>query len=121
MRSAMIGLCSSPFLLLSGERFMWDWCTWRGPREHCGAPYDRPADQDSYVPGMYFCVKKEFLLQHPLDERLTWGEGEDIEWSSRICDHWKYLFNPKAVVRSLKIKQQGVPGIINYVRPSCNR
>lgn len=96
-------VCSSPFLLPNGSRW-WDWCTWRGPGGHSWAPYDKPADQDNYVPGMYFCVKKAFLLQYPLDERLVWMQGEDIEWSSRICDRWKYVFNPKSIARSLKMK-----------------
>ena len=97
-------VCSSPVVMPTCERFNWDWCTWRGPRGHCSAPYDRPVDQDNYVPGMYFCVKKEFLLQYPFDEKLSWMCGEDIEWSSRICNYWNYVFNPNAVVKTLKMK-----------------
>jgi hypothetical protein len=96
-------VCSNPFLTPDGNRWA-DWVTWRGPRGHTCNPYDMPADRDFYVPGMYFCVKREFLLQYPLDERLIWGGEEDVEWSSRICDHWHYVFNPKSIALSLKQK-----------------
>ena len=53
-----------------------------------------------WISGAFMLLRKKY----PFDERLVWMQGEDIEWSSRICDHWKYLFNPKAIVRSLKMK-----------------
>jgi len=57
-----------------------------------------------YISGTYFCVKKKFFLKFPLNERLFWGEGEDVEWSLRIRKVTKFKMNSKSVVKYLKLK-----------------
>ena len=39
----------------------------------------------------------------PLNEELTWGEGEDVEWSKRVEEH-NFTFNPYSTVKLLKYK-----------------
>ena len=49
-----------------------------------------------YVPGNFFVVKKEFILNNPLDLTRGWCDGEDIEWSKRIfggVDNSEWLRN----------------------------
>ena len=32
-------------------------------------------------------------MQNPLNEKLFWGEGEDIEWSKRVRQKTEFKFN----------------------------
>jgi len=84
----------------------WDWCTWNHPEfKHNNVDYTLSATEHHYVPGTSFCVKRDYFLKHPLDERRVWGEGEDIEWSHRICKHdWKYKINLDTSFNFLKQK-----------------
>ena len=59
-------------------------------------PYDYYNPQGMYVPGNFFVVKKEFILNNPLDLTRGWCDGEDIEWSKRIfggIDNSEWLRN----------------------------
>ena len=47
-------------------------------------PYDYTNIHGMYVPGNFWISKKEFMLKNLLDETLSWGESEDIEWSKRV-------------------------------------
>jgi hypothetical protein len=60
--------------------------------------------RNTYVSGTYFVVKKNFLLDYPLDNERKWGEGEDVEWSYRVNQFWNYKVNPKSEVFFLKDK-----------------
>lgn len=57
-----------------------------------------------YCSGGWYCVKKSFALDNPLDERLMWAEAEDVEWSRRCRDRWNYRINTDTWVQSLKQK-----------------
>jgi hypothetical protein len=57
-----------------------------------------------YVSGTYWCAKKSFMLAHPLDERRVWGQGEDVEWSTRCRNLWNYRMNRQSSVRFFKEK-----------------
>jgi hypothetical protein len=57
-----------------------------------------------YISGSYFCIKKDFALKHPLNERLSWGQAEDVEWSYRVRNIWNYKFNKYSTVQFLKDK-----------------
>jgi hypothetical protein len=53
-----------------------------------------PWDIDCFIPympiqGAYWVAKKYVMLEQPLDERLIFGDSEDIEWSSRVVPGWK--------------------------------
>lgn len=100
-------VCMNPIHDPKGNRFR-DWVTWN-PRTW--VPYDNDKHiRSMYVSGSYFCVKKKFLLANPLDERLGWAEGEDVEWSERLCSKWNYKCNSKALVRLMKDKLTHMQG-----------
>ncbi len=67
---------------------------------------DRSCLNDMYVSGGYWCAKRKFMLDNPLDEELCWGEGEDVEWSERVRqkNKWKYCCNWRSKNLLLKIK-----------------
>jgi hypothetical protein len=56
-----------------------------------------------YISGNYFLVKKSFILSNPLNEDLTWGMSEDVEWSLRIRDTAVIKCNGKSIVKHNKI------------------
>jgi hypothetical protein len=74
--------------------------SWSGS---CLMPYDITTDY-MYIPGMYFCVKRNFFLKYPLNKKLFWGEGEDIEWSLRIRALTRFVINTNASVTYVKQK-----------------
>jgi hypothetical protein len=88
-----------------------DWTCWNHPLiasgkgrvEACLMPYDTYT-RHMYVSGTYFCVKKKFFVQNPLDEHLFWGEGEDVEWSLRVREKTRLRMNVQSEVRYLKLK-----------------
>jgi hypothetical protein len=60
-----------------------------------------------YYPGFYFCVKKDTLLETPLDESIVWGQGEDVRWSRELYARYgsaAFKFNPHSQVCFLKQK-----------------
>lgn len=96
---------------LDGTRFR-DWVSWYDGQEEKTVQFLRYDDvniDSMYVSGSYFCVKKNFLLQHPFNENLTWGEGEDVEWSKRIRGFWSYKMNMLSTVKMLKLKHKWPP------------
>jgi len=92
-------VCMNKISNFDGSRFR-DWTYW--PPEH--AKYDSKDTEKMYVSGTYFCTKKGFFSENPLDERLRWGEGEDVEWSLRVRDFWDYKMNVNSAVKFLKNK-----------------
>lgn len=67
-------------------------------------PYDYTKTQYMYVSGAYWVAKKDFMLAHPLNEDLHWGQGEDVEWSYRAREEWQYKMNINSIVRFNKAK-----------------
>jgi hypothetical protein len=66
-----------------------DWVLWDDPiYAETGNPAALPPyDYESeyyYVNGTLMVVDRQFFLSNPLDPKLFWGEGEDVEWSCRI-------------------------------------
>lgn len=101
-----------------------DWMCWNHPRiatgkgriEACLMPYDSYT-RYMYISGTYFCVKRDFFLLYPLNERLFWGEGEDVEWSLRVRDRTRFRMNTKASVQYLKLKSlDEAPYCADWVR-----
>ncbi len=89
-----------------------DWMAWdhpdvaKGQKGGVGAcliPYDKYTKY-MYISGTYFCVKRDFFLENPLDEKLFWGEGEDVEWSMRVRQKTQFKMNINSVVKYLKLK-----------------
>jgi len=90
-----------------GQRFR-DWITWPEWCEENDIIFldynDDSRTEQMYISGTYFCVKKKFLLEHPLDESRGWGQGEDVEWASRVRKIWNYKCNDTSKVGLLKQK-----------------
>lgn len=64
-----------------------------------GLPYNvDDLSHIQYVPGGFFLVKTQVLLDHPFDETLVWGMslGEDVEWSRRLR-HAGIRFTPNSL------------------------
>lgn len=57
-----------------------------------------------YVSGSAMIVRRSFLIDHPLDEALGWGEGEDIRWSLDVRKNWRYKLFPNLCLQSTKQK-----------------
>ena len=90
-------LCLNPVCMQDGRREYTDWVTWDHPRfgRHASLNYnDEIHTKHQYFSGGYFVVKKSFFLENPLNEELTSHQSEDVEWSLRIRDHAKVIFNP---------------------------
>ncbi len=81
-----------------------DWMVFDYPIIGTGLiPYNKYSKY-MYISGTYFCVKKDFFLDNQLDEKLFWGEGEDVEWSKRIRDKIEFKMNTFSTVKYLKMK-----------------
>lgn len=98
-------VCMNCIRTIDGDRFR-DWILstawWGGPEFY---PYDDcTRTKEMYISGSYWCAKKKFMLDNPLDERRSWGQGEDVEWSFRCRDRWNYKMNKNSSVRFLKKK-----------------
>ena len=118
-------------LNLNGERFR-DWCAWDDPRhgneglcfepwcsqgivfkgKACVVPYSYNQTQYMYISGTYFLVKRQVLLDNPFNENLCWGAAEDVEWSMRVRNKYKYVMNSNAVVTLMKEKDRILPYVL---------
>jgi len=87
-----------------GSRFR-DWLAWDYPGIGVGfLPYTAEVTPYQFINGTYFVIKRDFYLANPLNEKLRWGEGEDIEWSKRIRTKTVFKFNPHSSVKCAKFK-----------------
>jgi hypothetical protein len=57
------------------------------------------------MPGFYWIAKKSVMQEFPLNENLTWGQAEDIEWSRRVREKYDFSINPNSSVKFLKQKE----------------
>jgi len=58
-----------------------------------------------YISGTYYVIKKHIALKFPLDERITWGKAEDVEFSKRLaCNNIIMKCNPFSTVIFQKYK-----------------
>jgi len=63
-------------------------------------PYDETRfSKWIYVSGAYWLAKKKFMIENPLNEDLSWGESEDIEWSIRVRKKTKIKFAKSPTVK----------------------
>jgi hypothetical protein len=95
-----------------GSRFR-DWMLWQDNYGDKTIEFLRYDDQSQtnkmYVSGSYFCVKKSFMLAHPFNENLAWGQGEDVVWSKSVRSFWNYKINFNSRVKTLKMKEKWPP------------
>ena len=58
-----------------------------------------------YISGTYYIIKKQIALKYPLDERLCWGDGEDVLLTKQLINNNIILkCNPYSTVNFLKQK-----------------
>ena len=91
-------------LCIDGTRFF-GWQTWDHPAvpRYFNVPYERhDLLPFMYLSGGYWMARRSVMLQAPLDEKLRWGEAEDVEWSLRVRDRFRIRMNPSCVVRHNK-------------------
>lgn len=55
-----------------------------------------------YISGAFWIAKKRVMLESPLDEKLAWAQGEDVEWSKRVRVKYRMDVVPEAIVRFIK-------------------
>ena len=100
----------------NGERFR-DWCIWphnNNKMDHfigrdCLIPYDiTHLSKYMYISGSYWIAKKSVMLEFPLDENLTWGEGEDVLWSKQVREKYNFDMNINSSVLILKANKDKV-------------
>lgn len=78
-------------------------------------PYGTKGMNDvMYVSGNYWVAKRDFMLSHPLDETLVWGDAEDIEWSKRIRKVIDFKCNVNSTVHIIKPNKWSPAIISNY-------
>ena len=61
--------------------------------------YDYKDTQHMYISGRYWVAKKKVMEEEPLDENIVWGQGEDVEWSDRVREKYKYVMNTHSAVK----------------------
>lgn len=99
-----------------------DWMIWDHPSllGACLLPYDKTSSF-MYISGQYFCVKKDFFMKNLLNEKLFWGEGEDVEWSLRVREKINFKMNTNSTVKYLKLKPiNGAPYCDSWQRNEIN-
>jgi hypothetical protein len=103
-------VCMNSILNTDMSRYR-DWCLWmddaKGYVENNNylIPYDlKNLSKMMYISGAYWVAKKKFMLENMLNEKLKWGQGEDVEWSQRIQHKWNYKLNKNSSVNFLKHK-----------------
>lgn len=68
-------------------------------------PYDmKHLSKYMYISGAYWVAKKSIMEEFPLDESLSWGEGEDVEWSKLVREKYDFTMNDNSSVRFMKPK-----------------
>jgi hypothetical protein len=102
-------VCTNVVRNLDGSRHM-DWVVWDYPTVGIGLlPYTEECTEYQVIGGNYFAVKRDFFLQNPMNEKLRWGEAEDIDWGLYVRNKTKFRVNPKSAVQYIKHKK-GVIG-----------
>ncbi len=114
--------CMTKVFNADGERYR-DWCliyndAWKPPIDDQKPPAqggklldytDYTHGRWQYYSGAYFCVKREVLLEVPLDESLVQGAGEDVYWSRCLYKHFGssvFRMNFHSAVKLLKYKNR---------------
>lgn len=99
-------VCSNAQLLINGNRHFTDWVTWDSPifpRYTAMAYDDWSHTRCMYQSGGYMIVKKDFYKKFPMNEEMTWGTAEDVEWSLRMRTSATWKCNGKSLVKHNKV------------------
>jgi hypothetical protein len=103
-------LCMNKIINLDGER----WFDWhlnheivKLPNRELLLPYDvHNLSKLMYFNGSYYICKKKICEEFPLNEKLIWGQGEDIEFSNRVLTKYNFKMNAFSSVQCLKQKEK---------------
>ena len=96
----------TPIKNQDGTRYR-DWSLWPhdldkvwGPHcRECLIPYtETELSKLMYISGAYWIAKRKVMQEFPLNEDLSWGQSEDVEWSKRVRQKYKFSINEKSVV-----------------------
>jgi hypothetical protein len=104
-------VCVNIILNLDGTRFR-DWCLWLEDAKNYNIynyllPYNiKHLSKMMYISGAYWVAKRSFMLENRLDDRLNWGEGEDVEWSIRVRKKTNFKINTNSTVSLTKYKDR---------------
>jgi hypothetical protein len=105
-------VCMNSILNTDMTRYR-DWCLWmddaKGYVENNNylIPYDlKNLSKMMYISGAYWVAKKKFMLENMLNEKLKWGQGEDVEWSIRVRKITNFSINEGSVVKLMKYKDR---------------
>ena len=100
----------------NGERFR-DWCIWPHNDNEmdnfigsdCLIPYDiTHLSKYMYISGSYWIAKKSVMVEFPLNENLSWGQGEDVLWSKQVREKYEFNMNTNSSVFIIKgVKDKG--------------
>jgi len=107
-------VCMNKFVNPDYSRFR-DWVIWPCnnnfmddivlPNRECLIPYEMThLSKYQYISGTYWVAKRDVMLKFPLDENLSWGQGEDVVWSKNVRSKYTFSMNPHSTVKSLKFK-----------------
>jgi hypothetical protein len=105
-------ICSCPQYLITGARNPMDWSLWDKPgygRAWSLRYDDWTQTQYMYISGGFFIVKRNVMIEEPLDESRGWNEEEDVEWSYRVRNKYVIKCNGKSIVRHNKWHRHAGP------------
>jgi glycosyltransferase involved in cell wall biosynthesis len=105
-------ICMTRMVNIDGSRYR-DWCLWQDDaNKYVGnlnylIPYDMShLSSMMYISGAYWVAKKSFMINNKLNENLSWGQGEDVEWSLRVRNKTEFKMNTLSSVKLLKNKNR---------------
>lgn len=99
-------VCSNAQHLITGKRHFTDWVVWDSPiyPRYASLNYDDWAHTKyMYQSGGYMVVKKDFMLECPMNEHMPWGSAEDVEWSLRMREIANWKCNGRSIVKHNKV------------------
>lgn len=107
-------VCMNKIINVDNSRFR-DWVIWPHndnfmdkivlPSRECLIPYEMThLSKYQYISGSYWVSKKDVMLEFPLDEKLGWGESEDVNWSKEVRKKYAFSMNQYSTVKLLKFK-----------------
>jgi hypothetical protein len=77
--------------------------------------YDYKDTKYMYISGGYWVAKKHVMQEEPLNEDVVWGQAEDVEWSDRIREKYKYVMNTHSAVQLDHYKDPILPAFDHYL------
>lgn len=112
-------ICMTPILNGDGSRYR-DWTIWIADDDpDCHnrnrlLPYNvTNLTRFMYISGAYWIAKRAVMQRFPLDERLCWGESEDVLWSRQVREYYQFSINTNSTAKLLKFKDR----VFNEITP----